>query len=162
MKEFVLVFIIAIGIAGVGAGFAQNTILLSLEDLGLGEDFLKSPITSFTVSLEKTRTCQGAACRNLVTACKFESVDSIPGPATIICKLTDGSGITPDPNDIDKFGKVIAEGKVCLVGGYSGNHLPLRIPIDQKAFPNSNDVRVVKDIKIVTLGPPPTGGSCSP
>ena len=150
MKGVVLLFIIAVGIAGIGVGFAQNTIRLSLEDLGLGEDFIKSPVSSFTVNTEITRVCPSpAGCKTLITACLFKSADSIPGPARIICKLTDAS------NGPGVHGKVIAEGSLPLQNGYTSN-IEVRIKIDQFAFPDSNKVKNIKDIKIVTLGPPVT------
>ena len=150
-------FIIAVGIAGIGVSFAQNSIPLTLEDLGLGEDFIESPISSYSVTLETTRVCPSpAGCKILITACLFESVDFILGPASIICKLTDGSGISDDGDPTnDKFGKVIAEGKLELAGGYVAN-TEVTIPITQTAFPDANKVANIKDIKIVTVGPPVT------
>ena len=103
---------------------------------------------------------------NMITACSFHSDEDIPGPATIICKLTDNRNdvTNPDGSVTQHFGGVIAEGSLPLPNGYKASTREI-IPITQTTFRDANEVQNVHDVKIIVMGPvppaqPPEG--CSP
>ena len=151
MKEIVLAVII-IGMIGTTVGFAQNTVSLTLQDLGLGEDLLLSPISAADVTL-KTKfvfipSSSGVPgmYKKIISDCLFRSTESIPGSATIICKLIDGS------NGPKKLGKVVAEGKINLQSGYMAGKT-ITIPITQTAFPLANAAQTIQAAKLVVSGP---------
>ena len=168
MKQLLLFAIIGTGIVGMTMGFASNTIDLNVQQLGVGEEFIGTPITTANVDfqLEKVLRDPSAAKNdeffvNLITGCSFSTPEPIAGPARVICKLTDGSGISNDGDPTnDKFGKVIAEGFLDLQQGYvpgqscaAGRCI---IPILQTAFDDSNDVQNIHDVKIIVKGADPT------
>ena len=153
MKVIVL-GIIVMGIIGMSVGFASNTVTLSLQDLGVGEEFVESPIADSNVkfTVAKVPVPGGGtrpAFKNVITKCLFKSDEGIAAPATIICKLLDGR------NGPNQFGAVIAEGRRDLPGGYTAN-TTIEILITQKAFPFANEVVNIKGVKVVVLGPDPT------
>ena len=135
-------------------GFAQNTVPLNLQDLGVGEELLTSPISGSTVDFKVEKVVVGFGgsrpiFKNLITKCLFKSGEDIPGPATIICKLLDGR------NGAGKFGAVIAEGRLVLPSGYTHGTIT-EIPITQKAFPFANEVVNIKGVKVIIQGPDTT------
>ena len=158
MQQLLLFAIIGIGIVGMSVGFAQNAILLNVQQLGVGENFITSPISAADVDFELAKVQRSIDPTpnnaddyfvNLITGCSFHSGQDIQGPATIICKLTD------DRNGKDKFGAVIAEGRSFLPNGYT-HDTRIVIPIVQTAFPDANDVQHVHDVKIVVKGIDPS------
>lgn len=151
MKEVVLVVVI-MGMIGTTVGFAQNTVSITLQDLGLGEDFLLSPIGKADVTL-KTKfvfipPSHGVPpmYKQIISDCLFRSTESIPGSATIICKLLD------DSNGPKNLGKIVAEGRVDLQTGYTAG-TTIKIPITQTAFPMANAAKTILGAKIVVSGP---------
>ena len=158
MQQLLLFAIIGIGIVGMSVGFAQNAILLNVQQLGVGENFITSPISAADVDFELGKVQRSVDAIpnnaddyfvNLITGCSFRTAEEIKGPATVICKLTD------DRNGKDKFGAVIAEGRVELPNGLAANTRTV-IPIIQTAFQDANDVQLVHDVKIIVQGPDPT------
>ena len=149
-------------------GFASNTIDLNVQQLGVGEEFIGTPITAANVDFELAKvertgdpaTQQDDFFVNLITGCSFSTGQTFSGPARVICKLTDGSGITPDPTIPDEFGKVIAEGFLDLPTGYPDATLCPNgrciIPIIQTAFDDANEVQNIHDVKIIVKGADPT------
>ena len=149
--------------------------MLWVQDLGWGEEDLQAPISHAYIDLElkkvlNTNNSEDPSddfFNNLIFACSFHSDQSIEGsaegtdrlgdlnlaPALIICKLT-------NENDV-----AIAEGKVILDGqvheecpqrddpmnGYEAS-TKIRIDICQNAFPFSNEVQEVTDVKIIVEG----------
>ena len=169
MKQLLLFAIIGTGIVGMTMGFASNTIDLNVQQLGVGEEFIGTPITTANVDFELAKVERGLGTAsnelddffvNLITGCSFSTGETFAGPARVICKLTDGSGITPDQTDVDAFGKVIAEGFLDLPIGYPDATLCPNgrcvIPITQTAFDDSNDVQNIHDVKIIVKGAEPT------
>ena len=52
MKQLLLFAIIGTGIVGMSVGFASNTIALNVQQLGVGEEFITSPISAANVDFE--------------------------------------------------------------------------------------------------------------
>ena len=170
MKQLLLFAIIGTGIVGMTMGFASNTIDLNVQQLGVGEEFIGTPITQANVDfqLEKVeRTGDPATERddffvNLITGCSFSTAEPITGPARVICKLTDNRNDVrnADGTVTQHFGAVIAEGFLDMPTGYPDTQLCPNgrcvIPILQTAFDDSNDVQNIHDVKIIVKGADPT------
>ena len=125
-----------------------NNIALDLQFLGVGMEDIESPIDNASIDFEigtvDIVSPNGQlAFKNVIEACSSHSDESIPGDATVICKLT------------NEDGNIIAEGTLDIPGGYvaSDRHI---IPITVFAFPNSHDVKLVHDVTLVVLGDDPT------
>ena len=149
MQPVVMLVILVVAAAAMGAGFLNNAISLNVQQLGVGEKDLESPVSSASVDLKLQRndvflpgTTKRIGFENVIKACSFHSVDPMVGTSTVICKLT------------NKDGLVIAEGSISLTD-YPGS-ITQTIDITDKAFPGANDVRNVHDVTIVILGQDPT------
>jgi len=145
-----IVWIVIVGVAAVamGTGFLSTDFSLNVQNLGVAETNLVSPINTanidFTISKVEGPNAAGQnVFKNKITKCSFHSPSTLGIGTTIICKLTD------DDDD------VIAEGNIVLTVIYAGSIPGLSIPISQVAFLNANDVQKVHDVKIVVLAPKP-------
>jgi len=178
MQPIILLGAAVVAVALVGTGFLDvpvNNIVLWVQELGWGEEDLQAPISHAYIDLElkkvlndnNTEETGDDFFNNLIFACSFHSDQSIRGsdtgtdrlgdlnlaPALIICKLTNEEDVA------------IAEGRIVLDGegdpncpqrdeainGYDASD-NIRIDICQNAYPNSNEVQEVTDIKIVVEG----------
>ena len=172
MKQLLLFAIIGTGIVGMSVGFASNTIALNVQQLGVGENFIQTPVKNADVDFELAkvqRSVDNIANNgddyfvNLITACSFHTAQDIPGPATVICKLTDNRNDVKnaDGTVTQHFGGVIAEGRTFLPTGYV-HDTKLIIPIVQTIYPDANDVQNIHDVKIVVKGIDPTRRAAGP
>ena len=150
MQPIVWVVIVGIAAAALGTGFLGSTFSLNLQQLGVGEEDLVSPITTasidFTISkvFEPVPTNTSPLFKNRIIKCSFHTPSDLEQGTTIICKLINAD------ND------VIAEGKVILTtSGYTGSTPGFNIPIEQIAFEAANSLQEVLDVKIVVLAPKP-------
>jgi len=149
MQPIVWVVIVGIAAAALGTGFLGSTFSLNLQQLGVGEEDLVSPITTasidFTISkvFEPVPTNTSPLFKNRIIKCSFHTPTDLAIGTTIICKLINAN------ND------VIAEGKVILAAVYTGSTPGFNIPIEQIAFEAANSLQEVLDVKIVVLAPKP-------
>lgn len=143
--------IIGAAIVGLGTGFANNTFTLNLQNLGVSEQDLESPIKTANVDLELKKILEDPDgvkdsgdefFKNVISECSFHTPDGLLIGSTIICKLT------------DEENKAIAEGRLDLTTNLP-NSATVFIPISQEAFPLASDVQKVHDVKIVVRGPNP-------
>lgn len=151
MQAIVVFAVMVIAATGLSVGFLSNTINLTVQNLGVGEQDLTSPITNATIDLNVNQTLVDPDTipdsgdeffANTIDECSFHSQENIVGNNTIICKLTDINGTA------------IAEGSIDL-SGYTASTTEF-IPIDSTAFTDANDVRNIHDVTIVVVGEDPT------
>lgn len=158
MQPLIMITLLGVAAAALGTGFLTTGFDLTVQQLGVQEEDLTSPVNTVAVDLElfKTRVSShhdeggkggeslNTHFHNIIDKCSFHTPTTLPEGTTIICKLTD------DSND------VIAEG-IAVVGafGYTGSSGAFFIDITQTVFHFSNDVQEVHDVKIVVLGPKP-------
>ena len=151
MQPLIILALIGVAAVAMSTGFLSTQFAITVQNLGVAETNLVSPINTATIDLTLSKVKLGPDANannshfhNLIQACSFHSPTTLLTGATIICKLTD------DDDD------VIAEGKIVLTTvGYAGSSPGLNIPIQQTAFPNANSVQEVHDVKIVVLDPKP-------
>lgn len=150
MQPVMILVILILAVAAMGAGFLNNAISLNVQQLGVGEADLTSPVETANIDLQiqrfdiKNGNGKVIGFQNVINACSFHSDDSMPGESTIFCKLT------------NKDGLVVAEGNK-TVTDYVGSTTPsISIVIDTKAFSGANDVKNIHDVTIVVLGDNPT------
>lgn len=146
MQPILMLAILGVGATAVGAGFLSNVITLNVQQLGVGQADLTSPLDTANIDLEVHPVqVQGQDFfKNVVDVCSFHSADEIPqaGPdMTVICKLTGADG------------NVIAEGSTLIT--YQPSET-FKIQITEFAFLGSNQVQNVHDVTIVALGHNPT------
>ena len=123
--------IAAIAATAIGAGSLNNTILLDLQDFGVGSADIESPISAASIDYTIEAVPFEGQLKNVITACSFHSDEAILDDFRIICKLT----------NID--GQVIAEGD--FEGITYEPSSQVSIPIDVFAFPFAHDVRNGRD-----------------
>ena len=173
MKQLLLFAVIGTGILGMTMGFASNTISLTVQKLGVGEEFIGTAVTHANIDFVLNPTLRDNHTPNnklddffvnLITGCSFSTDETIPGPATVICKLTDNRNDVKnaDGTVTQHFGAVIAEGRKELPQGYPDAQLCPNgrcvIDIDTVnglAFDDANDVQNIHDVKIVVKGQEP-------
>ena len=144
MQPILMLAIVGVAATALGVGVLNNVITLNVQQLGVGEQPLVSPITVANIDLQVTPTKvrpTDTFFKNLVNFCSFHSDDRLIDPTQndlfVICKLTD-----------DKH-QVIAEGSDTI------NYVPsetAKIEITNPAFPGANQVQNVHDVTIVVLG----------
>ena len=156
MQPIILFAIVGVAAAALSMGALSNTFPLVLQELGVSEETLSSPVTrTVMVDLELLKahtfdTDGSAILANIIDECSFHSVEAVPKGSFIICKLTD------DDSD------VIAEGKIGPLSRTLAGSTITFIPITNLAFPLANDVQNVHDVKIVILGPKPSAFTPAP
>ncbi|MEM2760888.1 MAG: hypothetical protein QXU32_04910 [Nitrososphaerales archaeon] len=174
-----LLFLLIIGVAAtaMSVNFANTSLALNVQKLGVGEAPIETPLpladVNFIIKKEiidpdnsgcriinnQPENCNNDEfVRNRITHCLFHAdyrngEPVLPRNTELICKLTDNR------NGPNQFGNVIAEGRITLTNGYCPSTAQM-IPITQEAFPNASDVDNVNDFKIIVITPlnpiPPT------
>ena len=149
MQPIILIAIVAVAAIGMSSGFlfGNTSFNLIAQDLGAKETDLQSPIDTarvdFVISKINGLGPDGPVFKNRITKCSFHSDDSIPRSGAIICKLTHNNNI-------------VAEGRLDLTTTHYTHSTQTYIPIVHFAYPFSNDVQNINDVKIVVLGKNPT------
>ena len=150
MQPVIMFALIGVAALATSVGFLNNTFVLNVQNLGVAETDLASPIKVANIDLELLKMTAAPDTdstrthfHNVIDKCSFHSPEALGVGSTIICKLT----------DIDD--DVIAEGKTVLQRAYQGSLPGFFVDISQTAYPWSNDVQKVHDVKIVVLGPRP-------
>jgi len=146
-----IIWLSIIGVAGIGMsmGFLAPGFTLNVQQLGAQETFLESPINTANIDFEISKIvgvnlAGNTVFKNQITKCSFHSPSTIGAGGVIICKLT------------DKDRDIVAEGRLDLLHTYTGSTTTF-IEIQQVAFDNANDIQNIEDVKIVVLGPKPSG-----
>ena len=139
MNSIVLIGIFAaVGVLSVG--YLNNDISLWLQEFGVGEGIIMSPVeaTELSLQIDEVDTPDGPA--DLITACEFTSIDTDLLPGTkIYCKLLDFSDI--------KTASIIATGFIELENFVPMNTL-IPITINEFSFIGSNNVDFVQNVLI--------------
>ena len=152
MQPMLWVALIGVAAAATGVGFLNTNIMLNVQNFGVGEATLETPISDANIDLSVGRMVTSDASgrtifMNIIDACSFHYPDNTAFPglnsatATVICKLT------------DKNGNVIAEGQE--TGPFVAS-VTRSIEITDLAYDGANKVENVEDIIIVALGDDPT------
>ncbi len=148
-----LVFIaVVIAMAALGVGYLGNDIALQVQQFGVGDQDIPSPVTNagLTIIIEREfgATLQGntvvtGAFKDFIVDCVFRSPNNDLFPGTkIFCKLLDGDNINTD--------HVIAEG-ITMLGSTVLAGTPITVPIDMIV---QNNVDFVHNVVIVVQDPP--------
>jgi len=150
MQLIVWVVIVGIAVAALGTGLLGNTFSLNLQQLGVGETDLVSPVTTLSIDFVISKVFESDPVntsplfKNRIIKCSFHTATALPVGTTIICKL------------IDADDDIIAEGKIILTTPYAGSDPGLTIPISQIAFEGANSLQEILDVKIIVLAAPLT------
>ena len=143
MKPIIILIAVAIAGAGLGVGFLNAPpINVVAQDVGVGHDTLKAPITDANVAFHITAILGNQGFfKNQYDACIVKSPQVVHTGSTIFCKLTDMSS------------KVVAEGKKVLQTGLQAN-TPTNIPILTKVSAGTLNINNIADVTIVVQGAP--------
>ncbi len=152
MQPILVIALIGVAAAATSVGFLNTNIMLNVQNFGVGEATLETPISDANVDLSVSRLngvdLEGRTIfKNIVSACSFHYPEGDSGPgltnpnSKVICKLT------------DKNGNVVAEGEI---PGPIVASDTVSIPITDLAYDGANSVKTVEDIIIVVLGNDPT------
>jgi len=143
MQPIVLLAIVGIAGGAMSVGFLGNTISLDVQQIGVGETDLASPIDQAKIDFSIMRASgavNGATeTHNVIAKCHITPDKEIAKLSTIFCKLT----------DID--GNVVAEGQKELTTHLAPGST-IWVTVDPNDFP-ANRVQNVHDVTLVVLGP---------
>jgi len=160
MQPILVIALIGVAAAATSVGFLNTNIMLTVQNFGVGEETLETPISDanidFSIGRMVTQDESGRTIfMNIIDACSFhypeENTAVYPGLAfgstKVICKLT------------DKNGNVVAEGT--RVGMIAASQT-VQIAIDDLAYDGANKVDNIHDVTIVALGDDPTFFEANP
>jgi len=141
MKPIILLAVMGIAVTGLGAGFLGNDISLTVQQLGVGDATLVTPVTNADIkfNIAKIQGNQGNF-KNVIADCFITSTQQIDAMSHVFCKLTDDKG------------NVAAEGKTWLSHTLMAGSI-LTIPIDDPNF-LASQVQNIHDVVLVVQGPP--------
>ena len=144
MKPIIVIVVIAIAVTGIGVGSLGNTISLNVQNIGVGDEFIDSPISHANIdfNIDKVKGNQGFF-KNVITDCTVQPDKEIVAMSKVYCKLTGENG------------DVVAEGVTELQAHLNAGSI-LNIEIDDPNFVHSQ-VQNVHDVILVVQSPP--GGS---
>jgi len=147
MKPILVIVVIAIAVTGIGVGSLGNTISLNVQNIGVGDEFIDSPISNANIDFNIVKE-QGNQnnYKNVIADCIVQPDKEIVALSKVYCKLT------------DKDGFVAAEGVTVLQTHLNAGSI-LTIPIDDPTFVNSQ-VQNIHDVILVVQSP--AGGGASP
>jgi len=144
MKPIIVIVVMAIAVTGIGIGSLGNTISLSVQQLGVGDEDLVTPISNANIDFVIERIVGNENnFKNVIADCIVQSDKEIAALSTVYCKLTGANG------------NVVAEGVTVLQTHLHAGSI-LTVPIDDPNFLNSQ-VQNVHDVVLVVQSPP-TGG----
>jgi len=160
MQPILVIALIGVAAAATGVGLLNTNIMLTVQNFGVGEATLETPISDanidFSIGRMVTQDESGRTIfMNIIDACSFhypeENTSVYPGLAfgstKVICKLT------------DKNGNVVAEGT--RVGMIAASQT-VQIAINDLAYDGANKVDNIHDVTIVALGDDPTFFEANP
>ena len=139
MKPILILAIAAVAAGAMGTGFLNNTngINLWIQQFGVGEGDIMSPVTHAFVDfdIQRVESASGAegTFDNVIANCILKFNDDLGPGAKVFCKLTDWAG------------DIISEGKTMLVDSLFANNQVI-VPIGSAG---NNNVLQVKDVIIV-------------
>jgi len=143
MQPIILLAIVGIAGGAMSIGFLGNTISLDVQQIGVGETNLSSPIDAakidFTIMRASGDVNGVTETHNVIAKCHITPDKQIDAGSTVFCKLT-------DIND-----NVIAEGQVLLTTHVDADGT-MWIDVDPKDFP-ANKVQNVHDVVLVVQSP---------
>ncbi|MCZ6583124.1 MAG: hypothetical protein O6761_08160 [Thaumarchaeota archaeon] len=147
MQPMLWVALIGVAAAATGVGFLNTNIMLNVQNFGVGEATLETPVSDANIDLSVSRIdgvdlSGNPIFKNIVSACSFHYPEGDSGPgltnpnSKVICKLTDENG------------NVIAEGEQ-MQAFFPSQTASIRIT--DLAYEGSNFIQNVEDITIVAL-----------
>jgi len=134
MKPIIILAIAAVAAGAMGTGFLNNTngIDLWIQQFGVGEGDITSPVSHAQVDFNIVRTTEAGAFKNIIRNCDLTFDEDLGPGAKIFCKLTDWAG------------DIIAEGNTMTTQTLD-SHTPIEVPITD----GNRNVLQVKDVIIV-------------
>jgi len=144
MQPIILLAIVGIAVGAMSVGFLGNTITLSVQQIGVGDEFLDSPISAATIDFEIARASgtdgsDTTQTHNVISVCRITADKEILAGSHVFCKLTGANG------------DVVAEGVTWLNFDVPAHSL-FTIGIDPEDFA-ANKVQNVHDVVLVVQGP---------
>jgi len=139
MQPIILLAIVGIAGGAMSVGFLGNTINLDVQQLGVGEATLLTPITQADIDFVIARASNSAEMHNVISECEIAADKDILAMSHIFCKLTDENG------------NVATEGYRSLTTVLPAN-TPTVIPIDDPTY-IASQVQNIHDVILVVQGP---------
>jgi len=147
MQPILLLAIVGIAGGAMSIGFLGNDISLTVQQLGVGDATLQTPITQADIEFSIDRVSGSVLVgsttetqtHNVISACHITPNGTIDAGSHVFCKLTDENG------------NVVAEGQTELSHTVITDGM-LWITIDPTDFA-ANKVQNVHDVVLVVQGP---------
>jgi len=143
MQPIVLLAIVGIAGGAMSVGFLGNTINLDVQQLGVGDATLTTPITQadieFSIDRQSGMIGETTETHNVISACHITPNDTIPWFSHVFCKLTDVNGNVV-AGGVTELQHTVAPGETMWVD------------ISPEDFA-ANKVQNVHDVVLVVQGP---------
>ena len=142
-----LVFVAIFGVVGIlGVGYLGNDVNLWIQQFGVGEGDIESPVINTELTLLITRVNNANGFDDFITQCNFVSVDvDLLAGTKLYCKLFDGTDIN------SSF--ILASGFIELTNTVLAGDI-IEIPINTFLFAGSNNVDFVQNTIVEIQNPP--------
>lgn len=144
MQPLILLGLVGIAAIALGAGSLTNVINLTVQDFGVGEETIVSPVDSASVDFHIGQKNTNNVLYNVVDECTIVADKDLGAGSLVFCKLTDSTG------------NIAAEGHKTVTPDTLAAGSPITIPIDQLAItvaPFSNNVKNIHDVMVVVQAP---------
>jgi len=143
MQPLILLAIVGVAAVALSAGSLTNVINLTVQDFGVGEETIETPVSNANVDFNIGQTTTNGFLYNLVDICYITADKDLSVGSTVFCKLTNAAS------------QIVAEGNTVLVTQVASG-TPITIDIDNLVNPNppfSNNVKNVHDVMVVIQAP---------
>jgi hypothetical protein len=130
-----------------GVGYLANDVEVWIQQVGIGEGDIESPVTDTDLIIQIVRTGTPPNHNDHIVQCDFTS-NALPllEGTTLFCKLYNGEDI---PSSF-----VIAEGSIVLSSDYPAG-TTIEIPITSPfSFSDANNVKYVRNVAVLVQNPP--------
>ena len=130
-----------------GVGYLGNDVELWIQQVGIGEGDIESPVMDTDLIVQIVRTGTPPNHDDFIVQCDFTS-NSVPllEGTILFCKLYNGEDI---PSSF-----VIAEGSIELLDEYPAGST-IEIPITPPfSFTDANNVKFVRNVAVLVQNPP--------
>ena len=143
MQPILLLAIVGVAAVALSMGSLTNVINLDVQDFGVGEETIETPVTQADVDFNIGQVTTGGFLYNVIDICTITPGQTLDAGSTLFCKLT----------NIDD--QIVAEGHKTVTTQVDAGD-PVTIPITQLVLddpPFSHNVKNIHDVLVVIQGP---------
>ena len=143
MQPILLLAIVGVAAVALSMGSLTNVINLDVQQFGVGEETIDTPVTQADVDFHIGQVTTGGFLYNVIDICTISPGQTLSADSTLFCKLTNING------------QIVAEGHKTVTTAIippAGVTIPITQLVDTNA-PFSHNVKNIHDVLVVIQGP---------